>query len=46
MPLVNINPLYTAHELEYALNKVQGTHSNLLTFGFNKKIKKFNEIGR
>ena len=24
LPLVNINPLYTANELEYAINKVNG----------------------
>ena len=36
MPLVNINPLYTAHELEYALNKVQGTH--------NKEFPSFNKM--
>ena len=30
MPLVNINPLYTARELEYALNKVQGANDKFI----------------
>ena len=41
MPLVNINPLYTARELEYALNKVQGSHSlqkSLLTPHFSQSL--------